>query len=207
MKPKRLFLLIAVVVAVLSVFYTFQGGKDKSGYIATIEKEREDKDRFMRSSEESPFARNPETFTALQYFPIDARYNITAALSPIGNPKTIALATSDGYEQSYVEFATAEFDLDGYHNALLLLEPTGPDREPGQLFLAFGDDTSAAETYGGGRYLDVKHVPGSNTINLDFNKAYNPYCAYVDHYSCPLPPPQNLLQVAIRAGEKTYHSD
>jgi hypothetical protein len=73
------------------------------------------------------------------------------------------------------------------------------------LFLAFGDETSARETYGAGRYLDVKKVPGSSTITLDFNLAYNPYCAYSDGFSCPLPPKENLLSIAINAGEKTYH--
>jgi uncharacterized protein (DUF1684 family) len=79
----------------------------------------------------------------------------------------------------------------------------GPFR--GKLFLAFGDETSARETYGAGRYLDVQKVPGSKTITLDFNKAYNPYCAYNETFSCPLPPQENLLQVAIKAGEQTYH--
>jgi uncharacterized protein (DUF1684 family) len=73
------------------------------------------------------------------------------------------------------------------------------------LFLAFGDETSAVESYGAGRYLDIKKVPGSTSITLDFNLAYNPYCAYNDTYSCPLPPKENLLPVAIRAGEKVYH--
>ena len=75
------------------------------------------------------------------------------------------------------------------------------------LFLAFADETSAVDTYGAGRYLDVKKVPGSNTIVLDFNQAYNPYCAYVDKFSCPLPLPENLLKLAIRAGEKIYHQN
>jgi uncharacterized protein (DUF1684 family) len=75
----------------------------------------------------------------------------------------------------------------------------------GKLFLAFGDATSARETYGGGRYLDITKTPGSTTITLDFNQAYNPYCAYDDTYSCPLPPAENLLTVAIKAGEKNYH--
>jgi uncharacterized protein (DUF1684 family) len=73
------------------------------------------------------------------------------------------------------------------------------------LFLAFADKTSAAETYGAGRYLDVKKVPGAASVTLDFNEAYNPYCAYNDGYSCPFPPKENILEVAIQAGERTYH--
>jgi uncharacterized protein len=79
----------------------------------------------------------------------------------------------------------------------------GPFR--GKLFLAFGDATSGNETYGAGRYLDINKVPGgASTITLDFNKAYNPYCAYDYTFSCPLPPRENLLNAAIKAGEKNY---
>jgi uncharacterized protein (DUF1684 family) len=207
MKPKRILLFIVIIVVLVSFYYTFEGGKDKSSYNTAVETEREERDRFMRTSEDSPFAGDPQSFSGLHYYPVDSRYNITASLTPIQSRKSLVLATSDGSEQRYVEYALAEFDLDGYHNTLLILESTDPKQEAGNLFLAFGDETSAGETYGGGRYLDVKHVAGSNTITLDFNKAYNPYCAYVDGYSCPLPPSQNLLRVAIRAGEKTYAQD
>ena len=78
----------------------------------------------------------------------------------------------------------------------------GPFR--GTLFLAFADATSAKESYGAGRYLDIKKVPGSTSLILDFNKAYNPYCAYNENFSCPFPPSENLLHVAITAGEKVY---
>ena len=161
----------------------------------------------MRTSPESPFAESVEAFTGLKYFPVDARFKISATLNPIQNKQVVLLSTNDGREQRYVEYAYAEFDLDGYHNKLLILEVVdmGPFR--GKLFLAFGDQTSAAETYGAGRYLDVSKVQGSNSITLDFNLAYNPYCAYRDEFSCPLPPRENLLKVAIRAGEKVYHEE
>ena len=87
---------------------------------------------------------------------------------------------------------------------MLILEimDMGPNR--GKLFLAFADETSANETYGAGRYLDLKKVPAATSIELDFNLAYNPYCAYNDSYSCPFPPAENILRIAIRAGEKKY---
>jgi len=159
----------------------------------------------MRNSSESPFVEAQMDFSRLHYYPVDIRYKVIANLIPIQNKRTIILATNDGNEQRYIEYAFAEFDLDGYHNKLLILEvlEMGPSR--GKLFLAFGDATSAVDTYGSGRYLDVAKTPGSSTITLDFNKAYNPYCAYVDKYSCPFPPPENLLQVSIKAGEKIYH--
>jgi hypothetical protein len=205
MKAKNIIFIIASAVVIISIIYVFQSGNDQSAYIEEIKKEREERERFMRTSKESPFARNPEDFTALSYYPPDPRYKIIADLTPIKDKKIVTLTTNDGKEQRYQEYAYAEFDLDGYHHKLLILEvmDMGPLR--GKLFFAFGDETSALETYGAGRYLDLAKVPGSSTITLDFNKAYNPYCAYVDNYSCPLPPRENLLSIPIKAGEKTYH--
>lgn len=205
MKAKNIIFLLALAVVVVSIFYAFFSGNDQSAYIEEIKKEREERDRFMRTSRESPFASTPEDFKGLSYYPPDPRYKIIADLAPVKNKKPVTLTTNDGKEQHYIEYAYAEFDLDGYHHKLLILEimDMGPFR--GKLFFAFGDETSAVETYGAGRYLDVAKVPGSSTITLDFNKAYNPYCAYIDSYSCPLPPPENLLSIAIKAGEKTYH--
>lgn len=205
MKSKNVIFLIASVVVVISVIYSFRGGSDDAAYVEEIIKEREEKDRFMRTSKDSPFAKDPEDFKELVYYPPDPKYKIIADLNPIESKKTVTLATNDGKEENYLEYAYAEFDLDGYHHRLLILEviDMGPFR--GKLFFAFGDETSADETYGAGRYLDLVKVPGSRTITLDFNKSYNPYCAYNNDYSCPLPPSENLLRIPIRAGEKTYH--
>lgn len=204
MKTKNIILILVVVVVLISVFYAFQGSFDQAAFAEEIKKEREDKDRFMRTSPSSPFAANPKEFKGLSYFPPDPKFKIVATLTPVENKKPVTLGTNDGKEQQYVEYAHAEFDLDGLHHSLLILEiiEMGPFR--GKLFFAFGDETSADETYGAGRYLDVTKVPGASTITLDFNKAYNPYCAYSDKFSCPLPPAENLLSIPIRAGEKTY---
>ena len=204
MKSKNIIILIVVAVFLIIVFYSFQG-EDNTAYVKEIEKEREDKDRFMRSSPESPFAKAKDTYTGLKYFPPDINYRVIAELEPISQKKTVILTTNDGKEQRYVEYAYAHFRLDGVDNTLLILEiaDMGPFR--GKLFLAFGDETSAEETYGAGRYLDVTKTPGSKTIKLDFNLAYNPYCAYDDSFSCPLPPRENILSIPIKAGEKIYH--
>lgn len=205
MKTKNIVLIFIVVVALISVLYSFQGSFDRAAFTDEIKKEREDKDRFMRTSTQSPFAANPDEYKGLRYFPADPTYKIVATLTPINDKKPVTLATNDGKEQRYVEYAHAEFDMNGLHHKLLILEviDMGPFR--GQLFFAFGDETSADETYGAGRYLDLVKVPGSKTITLDFNKAYNPYCAYSDKFTCPLPPRENLLSIPIKAGEKTYH--
>jgi uncharacterized protein len=204
MKTKNILAILALIVFLIIVFYSFQGGRDDADYHAVITRERQEKDRFMKTAEDSPL-RGDKEFMGLNYYPPDAKFKIIADVVPVENKKVVILRTNDGNEQRYLEYAYADFILDGVKNRLLMLEmiDMGPSR--GKLFLAFGDETSAVETYGAGRYLDVNKVPGATTITLDFNKAYNPYCAYNDAYSCPLPPAENLLRVAIRAGEKNFH--
>lgn len=198
-----IFAFITVGVSVL-IYYTFKGDQTALDYAATITKERKEKDEFMRSAEGSPFGTQRASFTGLKYFQPDLKYRIQADLRPIEKREVITLSTNDGKTQAYLAYAFAEFDFENLHNKLMILEvlDEGPDR--GKLFLAFADQTSAIETYGAGRYLDVKKVPGANTITLDFNNAYNPYCAYSDSFSCPFPPQQNILKIAIKAGELTY---
>lgn len=156
------------------------------------------------TTEGFPFANAKSSFTHLNYFDPDPSFRISASLTPIKNKKTILLATNDGQENTYLEYAYADFAISGVKCRLLLLEIIEQGPTQGTLFLAFADETSARETYGAGRYLDIKKVPGGNSILLDFNKAYNPYCAYSDTYSCPFPPRENILPVAIKAGEKVY---
>lgn len=204
MKTSRILIIVAVVVTLTIIYYSLSPGSSEEDYKASIRQDRVDKDAFMKNSDESPIA-DKDSFTGLKYFDPDPAYRVTARLVPIENKKVVVLATSTGEENHYLEFAWAEFELGGLPNKVLLLEvmAMGPTR--GTLFLAFADETSAKETYGAGRYLDIKKVPGATTIVLDFNKSYNPYCAYNDHYSCPFPPKENLLKVAVLAGEKNYH--
>jgi len=205
MKSSRLVPLIIILAVGAFIMYSLRGGPSKEEYVTEIQKERADKDTFMKSGEGSPILRDSTPFTGLIYFPIDEKYKIKAKLQPIENKKVVILATSDGKEQKYLEYAFASFSLDGVENQLLILElmEMGPQR--GKLFLAFADETSGNETYGAGRYLDVKKVPAATSVILDFNLAYNPYCAYNDSFSCPFPPRENNLKVPIRAGEKNYH--
>jgi uncharacterized protein len=205
MKSKHIILLLVISVGLATILYTIYGSKDQTTYINEIREHRDELETFMRTSPESPFADDPSKFTGLKFFPADLKYKITAVLTPISDKKQVLLATNDGKEQRYREYAYAEFDHGGFHNKLLILEVIDPGPSMGKLFLAFGDGTSAETTYGAGRYLDISKAQGSNTITLDFNKAYNPYCAYNDKFSCPLPPSENLLTVPIQAGEKAYH--
>lgn len=205
MKSSNLFLLIGLIAVITLIIYSMQGGKSAADYQDFIAKERKDKDEFMKSGEGSPFLKDTIPFEGLKYFPVNEKYNIKAKLEPIEEKKVVILGTSDGKEQKYLEYAYAIFDLDGIENKLLILElmDAGPLR--GKLFLAFADESSGIETYGAGRYIDVKKVAAATFMDLDFNLAYNPYCAYTENFSCPFPPKENILKVAILAGEKNYH--
>ncbi|MCI0750945.1 MAG: DUF1684 domain-containing protein [Flammeovirgaceae bacterium] len=205
MKTKNIIIVILAAISIATIYYSMQGSQDDAAYVASIEKERKEKNVLMRSGDESPFSDSVSVFTGLKYYPVDINYRIIANLVPIENKKIVVLATSDGKEKKYLEYAYAEFDLGGEENKLLIFEmiEMGPYR--GTLFLAFGDATSGRETYGAGRYLDIRKAPGATSVTLDFNNAYNPYCAYNDNYSCPLPPRENLLTIPIEAGEKVYY--
>jgi uncharacterized protein (DUF1684 family) len=208
MKISKLILVILIVAVAGFVIYSMQNNNTSTdeGYVEFIQQERAAMEKFMKGGDGSPFSQDSIVFEGLKFFPADVRYRVKAKLKPIEGKKVVLLSTSDGKEQKYLEYAFAEFELDGVQNQLLILEvmEMGPQR--GKLFLAFSDDTSGRETYGAGRYLDVKKVPAAKSVELDFNLAYNPYCAYNDKYSCPFPPKENLLKIsAIRAGEMNYH--
>ena len=206
MKFSQLISIIFVLGIVGFIFYSISGGESKEEFAKQMQQKRAEKELFMKNDEGSPFKTDSTIkFTTLHYFSPDINFRISANLIPIEHKKVVVLPTSDGLEKKYLEYAYAEFKLEGKENKLLILEimDAGPYR--GTLFLAFADETSAHETYGAGRYLDLKKIPGATSITLDFNQAYNPYCAYSDHFSCPFPPKENVLKIAIKAGEKSYH--
>ena len=205
MKPFQLVAVVAVIAVVAIVYYSATTGAGDAEYKQQMEQSRRERDEYMKTSNESPFKSVEAPFTGLKYFDPNPKYRIVADLEPVQDKKMVLLKTSDNQEQRYLEYARAKFTLDGVPCSLLILEvaDSGPNR--GTLFLAFADQSSAIETYGAGRYIDIKKIPGATSITLDFNTAYNPYCAYSETFSCPLPPRENVLNVLIAAGEKNYH--
>ena len=111
------------------------------------------------------------------------------------------MQTSTGAERVYERLGWVTFSVHGVSARLALYAPEG-DSQPSEAFVPFMDATSGLETYEGGRYLEAELT--GESVTLDFNLAYNPYCAYADHWSCPIPPLENRLKVAILAGEKTF---
>ena len=201
MKRNTIVFILLTAIIIVILFYSFSGGESREEYIARIATIRAEKDVFFKYNSESPFVNDSENFKGLNYYQPDPDYKVNARLSLSDKKEIITLSTNDSLTKAYKTFGIAEFELGGKTNHLLILEMYEP--LDGKLFLAFADHTSAEDTYGAGRYLDVEYS-GDNFLILDFNLAYNPYCAYAEGYSCPFPPPDNLLETPIKAGEKIY---
>ena len=146
-------------------------------------------------------------FKGLDYFAYDHRYAVVAKVTLIPDAKPFKMKTTTERLPLYREYARLDFDIDGKPQSLTVYQNLDLATKPGfrdYLFLPFMDVTSGNETYIGGRYLDLTK-PTGNTILLDFNKAYNPYCAYNYQYSCPRVPAGNHLSVPILAGVQKFH--
>ncbi|MDA0256594.1 MAG: DUF1684 domain-containing protein [Chloroflexi bacterium] len=158
------------------------------------------KDAFFRNDPQSPLT--PEqhrSFTGLAYFDEQPSLALELRPEPFEQPERIEMQTSTGEVASYERWARADFEVDGVPASITIYrEPHG-----GALFVPFRDATSGGESYGAGRYLEPEEAEGGRVI-LDFNYAYNPYCAYNERWSCPLPPAENRLPVPIRAGERSF---
>jgi uncharacterized protein (DUF1684 family) len=159
------------------------------------------------SNEDSPLTEEDlETFTKLDFFAIDSAFIVTAKLEFHKDSKPFKMATTTDRLPVYKLYATASFTLQGkafqleiYQNEKLTLSPEYEDH----LFLPFTDNTNGETSYGGGRYIDL-NVPEGDQIIIDFNQAYNPYCAYNHKYSCPIPPEVNHLDTEVKAGVMAY---
>jgi len=155
----------------------------------------------MRTSPDSPVPQGKRSgFHPLPYYPIDEQYRVPAALRVEAGDQIIELSTSSGQPRRMRRIGTLAFTLKGERLALTAFADVD-DARLNRLFVPFGDLTSGTETYHGGRYLDLDRT-ASGVYDLDFNRAYHPYCVFDSKYECPIPPRENRLQVPIRAGEK-----
>ena len=176
-------------------------------YSQTILSARTEKNRAFRESRESPLkAEQRAAFKSLEYFVPDESYRIAAALRVAAENEQVVstMPTSTGKVRQMRRVGSLEFNLKGQPLSLVaFLEDSESGRSSRRLFVPFSDLTSGTETYPAGRYLDLDATP-TGLYDLDFNKAYNPYCAYNETYDCPFPPKENRLNLAIRAGEKMF---
>ena len=175
---------------------------DPKDYAAKVAADRAAKDEeFQRSNDVIPEARKAE-FLPLAYFPIDPDYHVLAALKPAAERTTLMMPVSSGQLRKMIRLGTLDFMLKGQPMTLSAFTEGDPDR----LFVPFSDLTSGTETYAAGRFLDLDRT-ATSLYELDFNRAYIPYCYYNASYECPYPPAENRLKVPIRAGERMKKSE
>jgi uncharacterized protein (DUF1684 family) len=158
--------------------------------------------------EESPLtSEDLKSFKGLDFYPIDPKYKVEASFVRTPNEKTFKMKTSTTRTPEYVKYGELRFTLEGKACQLNLYQNIELIKKEGYadyLFLPFFDLSCGQDSYIGGRYLDLR-IPKGDTLIIDFNKAYNPYCAYNHKYSCPIVPLENNLDLMVPAGVKKFH--
>ncbi len=162
------------------------------------------KDGFMARHPESPFVGGRVPFHALRYFPPDPDYRVRATLARKPVPEEAYLRTNRDNQAVMRYLGDLEFRLGG--RAVHLRVYHAGEGVGSSVFVPFRDRTSGDESYGPGRYLTLE-LNEDDVYELDFNRAFNPYCAYTDDYECGFPPAENTLPVAVRAGEKAWAAE
>jgi uncharacterized protein (DUF1684 family) len=162
---------------------------------------RAEKDRFMRESPESPVIQAERAaFPNLPYFPINPEYRVPASLAVARAEDILEMQTSTGQRRRMQRIGALEFTLKGQPLKLTAFaEATDTDLR--RLFVPFHDLTNGTDTYPGGRYLDLDRT-ATGVYDLDFNRAYHPFCLFNATYDCPVPPRENRLAIPVRAGEQ-----
>lgn len=160
---------------------------------------RQEKDEAFRNGNQSPLtAEQRRKFIGLNYYPENLSLRFELPLERLPMPESLTLSTSTGAEREYVHVGQIRFMVEDDEAVLQIFE------DDYGFFLPFWDETARDETYGAGRYLEPVELR-SDVLYVDFNLAYNPYCAYNERWSCPLPPAANRLAVKIEAGEQKLY--
>ena len=169
-------------------------------YRDLVVKQRIQKDDYFRNHHHSPLTEEQiSKFKTLNYFEVDENYRFIVELKQYNKKQNVDIRTSTGSLQTYIRFGYVEFRIKDVLNTLTVYKQHDSD----YFFIPFKDLTTGKETYGAGRYIELEKID-KNLYSLDFNFAYNPYCAYNDNWTCPLTPFENILKVEIKAGEKAF---
>lgn len=198
--------------AVLLALFLFVSGISAQNFYGTTDLTvfREGRDKEFRDKAESPLKEEDfAAFKGLNYFPVDTDLRVTAQFTRTPSEKWFQMPTSSGKTKKFVKFGVLKFRIGRKPLTLSVyqMDPAVAAMFPEYadlLFIPFKDTTNRTESYGGGRYIDIRKPKGTSVI-LDFNLAYNPSCAYGgEKWNCPIPPSENSLKVAIAAGEKRF---
>ncbi len=199
------------IILLLSILFLYSCGKnytpEQKEYINRIEKERKEKDDYMKNDPNSPFNYDPDAhFEPLKYFPVNPDFVFKSKLYLYDNQDTIKVYGTKGEERKALRYGYVKFD---YKNKDYKVNVYKGFAKSGETYYSiwFTDQTTGKETYGVGRYLDFELNPDSDYVyTIDFNTAYSPYCSYSKKYSCAIPTKEDHLDLAIEAGEKNFHN-
>lgn len=168
---------------------------------------RMEQNEKFKSKEQSPLKiKDRTTFKKLKYFRIKKAYRVVAKFVRTKGSEPFEMATTTDRKPIYEKYGEVHFEIKGQSVKLNVYQSHSSRQNPlyrNHLFLPFKDSTNGAKSYGGGRFIDVR-IPSGDTMVIDFNKSYNPYCAYNDKYSCPIVPVENRLEIALPVGVRTY---
>lgn len=200
---------ILILLFILLIHHNFyaQNSVENKSYFKSIQKYRDSINKHFKNKKTTILSKNHlKKFDSLNYYKTNLKYKVEATIKRVNDSEIFAIPTTTGRKTYYKTYAIATFELEGkpytlhiYQNQQIISNPIYKD----YLFLPFKDLTNEETTYSGGRYVNMK-IPKSNKVIIDFNKAYNPYCTYNANYSCPIPPNENHLNVAIKAGVKSF---
>lgn len=196
----RLLLLFLVLISALSC------AQDKRKLVGDTKFQREMNAEFKDASKSPLKKKDLKNFKGLSFFDFDSTYVVTGKLEPTPESEWFKMKTTTDRVSEERVFGILTFTLKDSIHKLNLYQGKETMKEEGYedyLFLPFLDDTNGEETYGGGRYIDLR-IPDGDSIEIDFNKAYNPYCAYNESYSCPIVPRQNYIPTRVEAGVKAF---
>ncbi|OYR37946.1 hypothetical protein DJ82_13450 [Halorubrum sp. Ib24] len=172
-------------------------------YAERLRANRREKDEFFAEHPQSPIPpEHRDGFDGLDYFPPDEDYRVEATVTVHGDPEPVEMETTASNPVRYLRVVTFAFEVDGEEHALAGYRQEGED---GEIFVPFRDKTTGQQTYYQGRYMELEpegELADGDVVVLDFNLAYNPFCAYSETFACPLPPEENWLEIVVPAGER-----
>lgn len=196
---------ILVLLLIFSVNLA-QGQKNEKLYGKLIKKHRKAFKKEKKKEVNGPL--DKAGIKKLSYFPADTNFKVVASFTKIEGGAPFEIPTSSGKTKKYIRYGKLDFLMQGENYSLVVYQSLRLRKMPqfkDYLFLPFMDLTNGESTYGGGRYIDlsIKDLDKGKVL-IDFNKCYNPYCAYSDGFNCPIPPVENNLKTSVKAGEKAF---
>ncbi|MFV8373219.1 DUF1684 domain-containing protein [Flavobacterium sp. LB2P74] len=192
---------------ILLLQFYFGCGQDKFDVSAVAKFQKELNTEYADAKTSPLTVEDLAEFKTLDFYPIDGKFFVSAKFVRTKKEKPFEMKTSTDRKPLYVKYGELSFTINGRNfklNAYKNIELSKKKEYKDYLFLPFSDLTSGKESYIGGKYIDLR-IPKGNTILIDFNTAYNPFCAYNPKYSCPKVPLENDLNIEIKAGVKKFH--